>query len=141
MTCLPGILQAAEKLAEECLAMGCAAVLVKCGLSGMICRTGLRERITRVGSRLDLDPGAWTEQSVIQPCFQAETVCSTGAGDVSIAAYLTALLNGESPEACARLAAAEGAASVTSYDALGGILPLEELKRRITDGWKTMEDR
>ena len=28
---------------------------------------------------------------------------------------------------------------VTGYDALGGILPLQELKRRIGAGWKTME--
>ena len=79
---------------------------------------------------------------IIQPCFRAETVCSgTGAGDVSIAAFLTALLDGETPKDCVRLAAAEGAASVTSYDALGGILPLAELKRRIENGWKTTEDR
>ena len=40
-------------------------------------------------------------------------------------------MNGEGPEDCAKLAAAEGAASVSSYDALGGVLPLEELKKRI----------
>ena len=56
---------------------------------------------------------------------------ATGAGDVSIAAYLTALMNGEGPADCAKLAAAEGCASVSSYDALGGVLPLEELKKRI----------
>ena len=49
------------------------------------------------------------------------------------AAYLTALMNGETPSDCAKLAAAEGAASVSSYDALGGILPLEELKKRIAE--------
>ena len=141
MTRQPGILQAADRLAAECLAMGCAVVLVKCGLSGMVYRTGNRERAARIGKNLSLDPEVWAEQAGIQPCFQAETVCSgTGAGDVSIAAYLTALLNGETPEICARLAAAEGAASVASYDALGGILPLAELKRRIENGWKTMED-
>ena len=71
---------------------------------------------------------------VAQSCFKAETVRSaTGAGDVSIAAFLTALMNGETPENCAKIAAAEGAASVSSYDALGGILPLEELKKRIAE--------
>jgi len=56
---------------------------------------------------------------------------------VSIAAWLTALLRGEDPAACARLAAAEGAASVSGYDALGGILPLEELAGRIENGSMT----
>ena len=140
MTMLPGILRDAEALADACLEMGCGAVLVKCGLSGMVYRTGSMERIRAVGKRLKADPGIWAERSGVQSCYRADTVRSTtGAGDVSIAAFLTALLNGESPADCAMLAAAEGAASVTSYDALGGILPLKELKRRINAGWKTME--
>ena len=70
----------------------------------------------------------------MQPCYRAEIVrCTTGAGDVSIAAYLTALMNGETPADCAKLAAAEGAASVGSYDALGGILQLRELRKRIAE--------
>ena len=140
MTVLPGILRDAEALEDACLEMGCGAVLVKCGLSGMVYRTGGMSRIRAVGKRLKADPGVWAERSGIQPCYRADTVRSTtGAGDVSIAAFLTALLNGESPADCAMLAAAEGAASVTSYDALGGILTLDELKRRISAGWKTME--
>lgn len=142
MTEQPGILGDADELAKQCLAMGCGAVLVKCGLSGMAYRTGSGERLKRVGANLALSVDAWADRAGIQPCFRADTVRSgTGAGDVSIAAYLTALLQGEGPAACARLAAAEGAASVASYDALGGVLPLNELKQRISAGWETMEDR
>ena len=127
-----GILDLADGLARTCLEMGCGAVLVKCGLSGMAWRTGSRERFARVGERLKADTGAWADRAGRQACYPAEIVRSaTGAGDVSIAAYLTALMNGEGPADCAKLAAAEGAASVSSYDALGGVLPLEELKKRI----------
>ncbi len=137
----PGILSDADRLAKLCLFMGCGAVLVKCGISGMVYRTGSRERLAQVGSRLNLDLENWADKSGVQPCFRADIVrCATGAGDVSIAAFLTALLLGEAPDACARLAAAEGAASVTSYDALGGVLPLDELKKRIAAGWKTMAE-
>lgn len=140
MTAQLDLARDAASLAEACLAMGCGAVLVKCGLSGMLYRTGSRERIAEIGPRLGLNADLWADRAGEQPCFRAETVRSgTGAGDVSIAAYLTAVMNGESPAACARLAAAEGAASVSSYDALGGILPMDELKRRIDAGWKTME--
>lgn len=136
-----GVLDDADRFAGICLAMGCSTVLVKCGLSGMVYHTGTAERICRVGSRLPLDAEKWANQSGRQPCFRADTVCSgTGAGDVSIAAFLTAVLLGETPGVCAMLAAAEGAASVSSYDALGGILPIKELKRRINAGWKTMEE-
>ena len=90
--------------------------------------------MAQAGARLKLDVDAWADRAGIQPCFQAEIVRSTtGAGDVSIAAYLTALMNGETPEDCAKMAAAEGAASVRSYDALGGILPLDELKKKIAE--------
>ena len=38
----------------------------------------------------------------------------------------------------AALAAAEGACAVTSYDALGGLQPLNVLEARIASGWETM---
>ena len=134
MTQQDGVLQKADELARKCLDLGCAAVLIKCGLSGMVYRTGCRERMAHVGVRLGLHADAWADRAGTQACYRAEIVRSaTGAGDVSIAAYLTALMNGETPEDCAKIAAAEGAASVSSYDALGGILPLDELKKRIAE--------
>ena len=130
----------AKPLAEKCIEMGCGTVMIKCGTSGMYYKTAGRERMSGVGRNLRLHPGLWKDQEGVQPCYEAETVLSaTGSGDVSIAAYLSAVLNGESPRQCAALAAAEGAASVTTYDALSGILPLNELLKRINAGWKTKE--
>ena len=138
MTGQSGILKDADVMAVKCLEMGCGAVLVKCGISGMAYRTGSRERLSGVGPRLVLDIDDWADKDGVQPCFRAETVRSgTGAGDVSIAAWLTALMRGENPEVCTRLAAAEGAASVSAYDALSGILSLDELSKRIAAGWDT----
>ena len=134
MTEQEGILEKADELARKCLDLGCGTALIKCGLSGMVYRTGGRKRMAQVGTRLELNVDEWAGRSGKQPCYRAEVVRSaTGAGDVSIAAYLTALINGETPAECAKLAAAEGAASVSSYDALGGILPLDELKKRIAE--------
>ncbi|MBQ9250538.1 MAG: hypothetical protein IJ179_10985 [Oscillospiraceae bacterium] len=42
-------------------------------------------------------------------------------------------------EAIRTLAAAEGACSVTAYDALSGLRPVEELMERIRAGWPTMK--
>ena len=134
MTEQQGIPEKADDLALKCLDLGCGAVLIKCGLAGMVYRTGSRERMAQVGAKLELNADAWADRAGTQSCYRAEIVRSaTGAGDVSIAAYLTALMNGEKPAVCAKLAAAEGAASVSSYDALGGILSLEELKKRIAE--------
>lgn len=130
----------AKPLAEKCITMGCAAVLIKCGTSGIYYKTAGAERIAAIGSNLKFNQEIWTNQEGIQPCFQAEIVRSgTGAGDLSIAAFLSGILRGYSPQKCTELAAAEGAASVSSYDALGGLLQLDELNRRIDAGWKVKE--
>ena len=131
------VMQYALPLAEKCLQMGCGAVMIKCGLAGLVWKGADRQRMAQIGGNWRLDESLWADQVGYQPCYQADIVRSgAGAGDVTIAAWLTAVLDGETPEECARLAAAEGAASVTSYDALGGILSLDEIRKRLADGWK-----
>lgn len=126
-------------LSEKVMALGCGLLLLKCGTRGLLVRGAGRERLERVGAKLQLDAALWADALVRQPCFKADIVRSaTGAGDVSIAAFLLALSRGLSPEECAALAAAEGACSVTGYDALSGIQPLEILQERIAAGWETM---
>lgn len=127
MTSKMDICSDAGKLADICLKMGCGSVLIKCGTAGMYYKTGSRSRISQTGRRIGLDVDDWTDRKGIQPIIKADRVLSaTGAGDVSIAAFITAVLNGEKPDRCVYLAACEGAASVSSYDALGGIRPLSD---------------
>lgn len=126
-------------LADRLMDMGCRVVLIKCGTAGMYLRTAGRSILADIGSRLDLDTDAWADRHYLQKCFRADIVRSgTGAGDTSIAAFLTAVLSGNGPERCAALSAAEGACCVTAYDALSGLRPLDELEARIDAGWKTM---
>ena len=129
----------ADPLAEELLDMGCKVVVIKCGTSGMVFRTASRDRIKQIGGRLRLDTEAWSDQAGHQPCFRADIVRSgTGAGDTSIAAFLTAMLQGYAPAECVRFASAEGACCVTAYDALSGLKTIPELDARIRRGWETM---
>ena len=128
-----------KPLAKKCLDLGCRAVLIKCGVSGMYYQTADREAMARVGANLELDADLWAHREGIQPCFKADQVLSgTGAGDTSIAAFLLAAAKGKAPDECAALAAAEGACAVTTYDALSGLKSLEELQQRIASGWETM---
>lgn len=126
----------ARPLAQKCLAMGCGAVLIKCGTVGMYYMTGARDRIRSI-SLLDAD--VWVDRQGCQPCFRAECVRSaTGAGDTSIAAFLMAACSGREPSRCAALAAAEGACAVSAYDALSGLKTLAQLEQMIDAGWETM---
>ena len=126
-------------LADDLIGMGCRVVLIKCGTSGMAYKTAGREAFRKIGEKLPLNTRVWADREGIQPCFRAEIVRSgTGAGDTSIAAFLTAILRGYSPAECAALAAAEGACSVTAYDALSGLKSIEELNERIRAGWITI---
>lgn len=128
-----------KPLAQQCLKMGCKAVLIKCGTAGMYYCTGSRAAMESVGCRLGLDASVWADAAGVQPSYRADKVLSgTGAGDTSIAAFLLALTQGKTPAQCAALAAAEGACAVTTYDALSGLKSLEELQRRIASGWETL---
>ena len=123
-------------LAEQLPEMGCRVVVIKCGTSGMLLRTAGKESLSGIGSRLELDTEAWSDQTVLQPCFKADIVRSgAGAGDTSIAAFLAAVLDGRKPADCIALACAEGACCVTTYDTLSGLKPLNELEERIRRGW------
>lgn len=123
-----------KPLADKLMDLGCKAVVIKCGTAGMYYRTGSMEG---AGRNLDLCFEQWDHREGFQPCFKADIVRSaTGAGDTSIAAFLTAVLRGKGPEDSVALAAAEGGCAVTSYDALGGLQPLPKLEERIRNGWQ-----
>ncbi len=127
-------------LADKCMNLGCKVLLLKCGAPGLYYRTGSKEVIGEISSGLALDTDRWAEREGFEKSYKAEEVLSgTGAGDTSIAAYLTSVINGETPEEAVRMAAAEGACCVASYDALSGLKPLSELKKKIAEGWEKNE--
>ena len=101
-----------EAIADRCLAYGAKTVVIKCGTGGMFYKTG--------------------DKKGRQDAFKAPFVASaTGAGDVSIAAFLMAVQRGDSLEKAVALACAEGCCSVMAYDSLSGLKPLEELEKMI----------
>lgn len=124
-------------LADQCMALGCKVLLLKCGAPGLYYRTASRDVIDEISPKISLDPEAWAGKEGFERSYKPDAILSgTGAGDTSIAAYLTSVLEGDTPEECIRLAAATGACCVSAYDALSGLKPLEELRKRIADGWE-----
>ncbi len=126
-----------KPLADLCMSYGVKVLLIKCGAPGIFYKTADKETLSDISSRIGLDVNVWADKEGFETSYVPDCILSgTGAGDTSIAAFLASVLNGETPETAMQLATATGACCVTSYDALGGLKPLDELKEKISAGWK-----
>lgn len=124
-------------LADWCISKGARVMLIKCGTPGIYYRTSASAALNDIGSNAELNISEWADKEGFEKSYVPDRVLSgTGAGDTSIAAFLTSMLEGYTIEECVQLAAATGASCVSAYDALSGLKPLDELRRKIAAGWK-----
>ena len=124
-------------LADKLLSWGAKSILIKCGAPSMYYRTADKETMEPLCKSLGLNVDEWAGMEGFEPSFVPRCVKSgTGAGDTSIAAYLTSVLHGYSLEKSVCMATAAGASCVEAYDALGGITSFEELEARVASGWE-----
>ncbi len=128
----PGLL---SDLGQELLDMGAKIVGLKLGERGLYLRTAGRAALETMGRASPPDPAAWADRELWAPCFQVNVVGTTGAGDATIAGFLSALLRGMSPEVALTAAVAVGACDVEAADALGGVRSWEETLQRVESGW------
>ncbi|HIR92081.1 MAG TPA: carbohydrate kinase family protein [Candidatus Egerieimonas intestinavium] len=127
-------------LADQVMEMGAKVLLIKCGAPGIYYRTAHREILKGVGPRVELDADLWSSREGFEKSYRPRRIRSgTGAGDTTIAAFLTGMLEGMTLEQCLQLAAAAGASCVAEYDALSGIPSLEKLMEKIAGGWEKQE--
>lgn len=126
-----------KPLAEKCMELGTKVLLLKCGKPGMYFCSAGREILSQISPRMEMDTSVWANKTIFEKSYVPDKVLSgNGAGDTSIAAFLTGVINGESPEMALHLAAGTGASCVTAYDTLSGLLSMEELKEKINAGWQ-----
>lgn len=124
-------------LADKCLKLGAKVILIKCGAPGIYYRTADRKTLESIGGDLIPEPEKWADLEGFEKSYVPEKIVSgTGAGDTSIAAFLTAVLEGFEPAECLRFATATGACCVADYDALSGLKSFAELREKIKQGWK-----
>lgn len=125
-----------KPLADRLIDMGAKVLLIKCGAKGMYYRTSTIEAMRRIGKSANRSFDDWAGLEGFEESYRADRVLSgTGAGDTSIAAFLTAMLRGYPIRRCVQLANAEGTSCVAAYDALSGLRSLDELNRKIERGW------
>ena len=122
-------------LAARCIEMGARSVLLKCGAPGLYFRAS--DDMKNTGSRLDLNEKEWNGCCRFEKSFRIDRVLSgTGAGDISIAAFLTSILEGCAPKEALENAAAAGALCCMSYDAISALTSLSDIRKRIDSGWE-----
>lgn len=125
-----------KPLAEKAISYHAKVVGIKCGYQGMYYMTADYHSLSDLGANASINLSAWANQSEWIKSFRPDVIrASTGVGDVSIAAFLVAVLDGMSIKDSARLAVAEGACCLEGYDALSTIRTLDELKKMYLMGY------
>jgi len=122
-------------LGREILALGVKVLVLKLGDRGVYLRTAGQAALESLGRARPSDPAAWADKELWAPCFQVDVVGTTGAGDATIAGFLSGLLRDLSPEEALTAAVAVGGCNVETADALSGVRSWEETLRRIAEGW------
>jgi len=123
-------------LAEKILNMGCKFAMVKCGAKGFYYQTKDANAFALLEEESGLDFSSFAGKAGFEKSYVPNAVVSgTGAGDTTIAAFLTAMCKGYSLERCLQLAAGTGASCVEAIDSLSGLKSFEELIAKIDAGW------
>jgi len=128
-------------LAEQCLAMGAAIVVLKLANQGLYMRiTEDIKRLNSMGACVlpDKSMQAWKRRELLAPCFKVNVTGATGSGDCAIAGFLAGFLCGQSPEETITSAVAVGACNVEQADAVSGIPSWAQLQRRVGNGWERL---
>lgn len=126
-----------KRLADICIEYGAKVVLIKCGAEGMFYKSASCADMHELSLKTGIKETEWGDMEGFEESFMPKCVLSaTGAGDVSIAAFLVAMLEGRPLKDSVRLATAQGALCVENYGVLDGIKTTEELQERINAGWE-----
>jgi sugar/nucleoside kinase (ribokinase family) len=128
-----------EAVSGELLEMGTKMVLLKLGDQGLCLRTKDLDTDKDGGLEALKDVHQWSNIKKVAPCFEVDVVGTTGSGDVTVAGFLAALLNGLTPIDSLTFALGVGACSVETSDVLSGIRSWDKTWERINAGWKSKQ--
>lgn len=131
-------------IAEELLEMGVAIVGIKLGEHGLYIRTSEDKARLSASGLCGPDPDMlddWVDRELLTPCFVVKVAGTTGAGDCTIAGFLSGMLQGFSLEDTLQTAVGVGACNVEKADATSGIPVLAKLQERIHAGWSKQKQK
>ncbi len=125
-----------SSLTDQILKMGAAIAVIKLGSFGLYVRTTPNpDRWSRFGTCKPDNIEPWLDRELFAPTFSVDVIGTTGAGDCTIAGFLSGLLNNKDLEDCMTVAVATGACNVEKADATSGIPAWEHLMQRLSGDW------
>jgi sugar/nucleoside kinase (ribokinase family) len=125
----------ASRIADDLLGMGAKVIMLKAGHWGLYLRTSTEAKLGELGRAHPSQLARWANREFWVPVFQTQVVGTTGAGDATVAGFLSALLRDLPPRQAVAMAAAVGACNVETADAISGIRSWEETVARVGAGW------
>ncbi|MHC4124654.1 MAG: carbohydrate kinase family protein [Planctomycetota bacterium] len=109
-------------ISDRLISMGVKIVVIKCGICGLYLRTGSADELADIGGARPVNPDEWSNRELWAASFKTEKfVSALGAGDSTIAGFLTGLINGFSPVDCLKIANIVGLQNVQALDAVSGV--------------------
>ncbi|WP_088106130.1 carbohydrate kinase family protein [Halalkalibacter urbisdiaboli] len=129
-----------KNISERLLAMGPAIVAIKLGEFGLYVRTADKtKRFADLGTYTQITTEGWLNREILVSCYKVNVAGTIGAGDSTIAGFLTGFLKGLSIEETVQSAVAVGACCVEVADATTGIPSWETIQSRRSTGWSKVE--
>jgi len=127
--------QLLSDVSQQLLGLGVKVVVLKLGYRGLYVRTAGRAAIEAMGRAKPSDPAGWADQELWIACFRVNLVGAAGAGDSTIAGFLSGLLRDMSLVEATTAAVAVGACNVEAADTLSGVRSWDETLNRVAAGW------
>ncbi len=132
-----------EIISKSILELGVSIVGIKLGSAGLYVRTSKLNKDDRDPSLLPqwwTNKGElnWSNRELLAPCFQVNTLGTTGAGDSTIAGFLLGMIQNISIEETMKLAVGVGACCVEKLDSISGIPHWKKVTQRIQNGWDSI---
>lgn len=116
-----------SKLGQRILAMGSKIAIIKCGSKGIYIKSANKDRFKTFGN-VTIDLETWADKELFEETFKVQHFKSALAGgDTTIAGFLAAMLTGMDIFESAKIACKTGALCCEQYDAISGLLPLDEI--------------
>jgi len=124
-----------RKLGHRIIEKGVKILLIKMGHRGAYLLTGdVSSMNEKLGTSLQEE--TWNNREILCNAYkvdQSKVMHATGAGDTAVAAFLSAILNGETPDAAIKLASIAGRESLYCETIFTDIGSWEQLIEKINN--------